>query len=512
VEKPAIAFKYQSNDIIATIEDLMATFKSMKKTLDFEEFESKDDSDKQVLGFTNEQTFKEKDKKQKEVLSEEKTEEKEESEQSKDEEDTNKKSDEAFLASLEEGCKQKAKDWDQRSKARSEEMTALAEATETLENGAMQQYNVNSKLTGFVAVAQKEPISKVAPPAPKEEPTKKEAKKAAPSFLQVRNVESAQAAAVKRMISKLDSESSRLRSPVLAAIALKAALKEDHFSNVRKLIKDLMSKLKADAKAESSTKNFCDVEMKKAVDNRDKAADNIEEQNGIMSKKSSLADAKGEEIEDLSEDIAKLNKEILEAEELRTSEKADNEAAIAEAKAGAAAVKAALTTLKGFYGFVQTNYKPPKSDRSGKTVDDVAPESFSGEYKGLGDSAKGILGILEVIQSDFERTETQTTKEEKQAVTDHKKFLKESNDSIKTKSTKKTDAEKAKEGAEQAVVQAKDDLYDAQKLKEAALEELEKLSPMCVQGEETYAERVQKRKDEIQALKDAYKILDDWQN
>jgi len=70
----------------------------------------------------------------------------------------------------------------------------------------------------------------------------------------------------------------------------------------------------------------------------------------------------------------------------------------------------------------------------------------------------------------------------------------------------------AKESAEEAVVQAKDDLYDGEKLHDSSLEELEKLSPMCVQGEETYAERVQKRKDEIQALKDAYKILDDWQN
>ena len=41
--------------------------------------------------------------------------------------------------------------------------------------------------------------------------------------------------------------------------------------------KDLLTKLKADAKSEASTKNFCDVEMKKATDNRDKAADNIED-------------------------------------------------------------------------------------------------------------------------------------------------------------------------------------------------------------------------------------------
>merc|ERR1719265_2588226 len=138
------------------------------------------------------------------------------------------KSDEEFVSALEKSCKQKAKDWDQRSKARSEEMTALAEATETLENGALKQYNVNKKLTGLVAVAPKAPVTKVASPEPKQEPVKKadackkEVKKAAPSFLQVRSVGSAQAAAVQRMLAKLDSDAGRLRSPILAAVALKA--------------------------------------------------------------------------------------------------------------------------------------------------------------------------------------------------------------------------------------------------------------------------------------------------
>jgi len=512
-DKPAVSFQYQSNDIIATIQDLKQTFTSMKKDLDFKEFDLREASEKQILGYTNEKTFKEKAKQEKEILSEEKTEEKEASEDAKDNEEKDKKSDEEFVSALEKSCKQKAKDWDQRSKARSEEMTALAEATETLENGAMQQYSVNKKLTGLIEASPKDAVKKVQAPVATATPAvkKPEAKKA-PSFLQVRSSKDSQAAAVKRMLKSLDESANRLKSPVLAAIAVKALLKEDHFTNVRALIKDLMAKLKADAKSEATQKNFCDAEMKKAIDNRDNAADNIEEQQGIIAKKSALAAAKADEIEDLSEQIANLNKELLEAEELRVNEKAENEASIVEAKAGAEAVKSALATLEGFYGFTQVSYKPPNSGRDGKTVDDVAPEAFSGEYKGLGDSAKGILGILEVIQSDFERTAKTTAKDEKEAAKEHEEFVKDSKDSIKEKSQKKTDAEKAKEGAEQAVVTAKDNLYDEKNLKVNAETELEKLSGMCVEGEETYAERVQKRQDEIAALKEAYTILDNWQN
>jgi len=77
-----------------------------------------------------------------------------------------------------------------------------------------------------------------------------------------------------------------------------------------------------------------------------------------------------------------LAKALNEATELRSDEKKENEQTLEEAKAGKEAVEQAMKVLKEFYeGFLQ--YKPPKSDREGKTVEDRAPEtSFSGDYKG----------------------------------------------------------------------------------------------------------------------------------
>jgi len=518
VDEPGKAAKYayQSNDIIATIEGLADTFRANKADLDTEEGELAQVSNKKGLGFNNEKTFKSKEKKEKEALSEQTTAEKIEDEESKDAESQDKKSDENFLKTLVSNCEDKAKEWDQRSEARSKEISALAEATATLAE-ATAMSGANKKLVGLVDTSPKDSIKKVSAPVPVSKPADKakptQTKKATPSFLQLRSVGSSQAAAVERLLSNLDSAATRLRSPVLAAIALKVQLKIDHFTNVRALIKDLISKMKSDAKAEASTKSFCDTEMGKAVSRRDTAALNIEEQNGIIAKNTALVAQKTEEIEDLSQQVAKMNQDILDAEELRKSEKVDNTQTVADAKAGTAAVKNALTTLKGFYSaaFLQGDYKPPNSDRSGQTVGDRAPEVFSGEYNGSGDSAKGILGILEVIQSDFERTVTETEKAEKKAAADHEKFLTGIKKDIVDKSKDKVDAIKAKEGGEQAIVQAKDDLHDADNLHESADAELTKLSPMCVDGEETYEERVQKRRDEIAALKEAMTILDDWQ-
>merc|ERR1719329_313224 len=212
--------------------------------------------------------------------------------------------------------------------------------------------------------------------------------------------------------------------------------------------------------------------------------------------------------------IAENLKALNEATELRNSEKADNEATIETAEEGKTAVELAINILKEFYdnAFIQTGkYVPPNADREGLTVADRAPEVFSGDYRGSQGASKGILGLLDVILSDFERTisTTETTEETAQSSfeafeTDTKTDNEDKEGEIETKEGRISDIE-------DELVETEEAKGDATTLKENALTELKKLKPMCVEGEETYAERVAKREKEIQALKDAQQNLDDWQ-
>merc|ERR1719326_2434813 len=90
-------FQYQSNDIIATLEDLLATFKSMKKDLDIAEFDTNSAFEKDKLGLTNEKKFAEKDKAEKEAIVESKTEQLEAAKSDKDEEQADRDSDQNFM-------------------------------------------------------------------------------------------------------------------------------------------------------------------------------------------------------------------------------------------------------------------------------------------------------------------------------------------------------------------------------------------------------------------------------
>merc|ERR1719421_1204820 len=81
-------------------------------------------------------------------------------------------------------------------------------------------------------------------------------------------------------------------------------------------------------------------------------------------------------------------------------------------------------------------YVPPLSDREGNTVGDLAPEVFKADYHGAQSESKGIIGILEVILSDFERTETKTEEEEAISKEAFEMFEKDTNDEVEAKNKK----------------------------------------------------------------------------
>merc|ERR550514_1715127 len=102
---------------------------------------------------------------------------------------------------------------------------------------------------------------------------------------------------------------------------------------------------------------------------------------------------------------------------------------VKDAKAAQEAVASALKVLKDFYekageatSLVQTKKKAKQ------------PEVFDDEpYQGMGGSAGGVVGMVEVIQSDFERLQAETEASEKQSQKEHDEFM---NDSSMNKSSK----------------------------------------------------------------------------
>merc|ERR1719473_567418 len=64
-----------------------------------------------------------------------------------------------------------------------------------------------------------------------------------------------------------------------------------------------------------------------------------------------------------------------------------------------------------------------------------------------------------------------------------------------------------KQNQEQSLVEKKEDLDGSQKELDAALTYYEKLKPSCIDAGTSYEERVARRKEEIESLQEALKIL-----
>merc|ERR1719203_1996814 len=154
-----------------------------------------------------------------------------------------------------------------------------------------------------------------------------------------------------------------------------------------------------------------------------------------------------EEVSGLQKELAELASTMAEAKQLRQEEKAEYTANKPEMEAGIEGVKIALEVLREYYA------------------------------KGTGSSAgEGIIGMLEVIESDFTKSLTEMTTTEETATMGYKSWMKET---AVTKTTKESDVKyKTKEaaGLDKAVRELTQDREGVQTELDSVLEYLGKLT------------------------------------
>merc|ERR1712137_100945 len=203
-----------------------------------------------------------------------------------------------------------------------------------------------------------------------------------------------------------------------------------------------------------------------------------------------------EDITELTKSVADLDTAIAEATKLRNEEKAKNTETISDSQEAQTAVAQALTVLKEFYA---------KAAESTAFVQQ--PEIFDQPYTGMQSENGGVIGMLEVIESDFARLEADTKASEATAQKQYDEFM---TDSQVDKAKKSTDIEHKsakKQDEEQALTTKRGDLEGTQKELDAALAYFDKLKPSCVDAGVSYEDRVSRRKEEIESLQEALKIL-----
>jgi chromosome segregation ATPase len=289
-----------------------------------------------------------------------------------------------------------------------------------------------------------------------------------------------------------------LGSRVLSALAVR--VEADPFGKVKKMIKDLIVKLMEEANEEAEHKGWCDTELSTNEQTRKEKTQAVETLHAEIDQLEASIAKLTEDITALTKAVAELDAAMAKATSLRQEEKKKNTETIADSQEAQTAVAQALTVLKEFYA---------KAAEATALLQQQpeAPEVFDKPYTGMGGAAGGVVGMLEVIESDFARLEADTKASEASAQKEYDEFM---TDSQVDKTKKSTDIEHKtakKQDEEQALTTKKSDLEGTQKELDAALAYFDKLKPSCVDAGVSYEDRVARRKEEIESLQEALKIL-----
>jgi hypothetical protein len=556
-DQAAPKFEYQSNDILATLEDLLASFKSMKTKLDEDEHNGKAADELSILAMNNQIDFKEKAIREKAAIMSATEEQEFDRRGQLNDEANDKKADKEFTKRLKPECEKRAFLFDQRSSMRAKELRALDEATQELERGAVPNYSANKKLVGLQesAVGKAGKIEKGLTFVQISETVKRERSRDEAGLDRVRSflAEAAQRTGSSALASaavRIGVAANRQRVPrgVSARMQDPDAPAPDHFKLVRSIIENLIARLQDDATSEAKQRTNCDDGITSETGKRDSANAKIEMSTAELTVLASNKNKLEEGNQQLTAQIAELKKAQLEVQELYAEQYKDLKEQEEMQREGIYAVKDALEVLEMFYGktahgmdsfgkivdhdtaygkprqsFLQfqrtagRRYRPRDekgfiADRDGNTVGDLAPTTFGDTYHGAQEESEGIIGILEVILEDFNKGRYETDEDLHSAEEMKDEFLKQTGEDVTAKQTLIDKNKASITEINENLVEQEQANRDAKGELESAEKALSGWHTMCVEGEETWKERAQKREEEVEALKSALEILEEWKN
>jgi hypothetical protein len=207
------------------------------------------------------------------------------------------------------------------------------------------------------------------------------------------------------------------------------------------------------------------------------------------------ADLKSQ-VKELQAELAELARSQADMDKIRQESHAAFVQAKADLELGLQGVRQALTVLREYYGGSSALLQQPQP----------AKPLLHSAAAGAGNS---IIGILEVVESDFANNLAKETTEEDDAETEYQKVTQENK---VTKALKDQDVKyKTSEftGLDKHIADMTADRETADTELSAVMDYYAKVKDRCIAKPETYAQRKARREAEIAGLKEALSILED---
>jgi len=353
------------------------------------------------------------------------------------------------LSDLHHECLTKAQDYEAETKSRGEELTAIASAKKAIQETTSGAAGLSYGLSQ-VSFLQTE----------------------APGFQTVRFL---RGLAKKQHLPALIHLTMRMDAAIRSG--------DDAFSKVKGLIKDMIETLEKEAEEDASEKAYCDKELAETYAKKDAKTNEIKKLSTKIDQMTSRSAQLKSEVAALENGLSSLAKTQAEMDKVRLSEKEEYTKAKAEMEAGIKGVQLALRVLRDYYA----KDKAHTSDEGG---------------------GAGIIGLLEVVESDFSKGLIEMTSTEEAAQGAYDQETKENEIERVTKEQDIKYKTEESTGLDKATAEATSDKSGVQEELDAVLEYLKGIEDRCIAKAEPYAERVRRREAELAGLKEGLSILE----
>jgi len=361
-------------------------------------------------------------------------------------------------ADLHQECMSKAEDFESETKSRAEELQAIAKAKQIIIEATGGAESISYGGASFVQTAARSRLSSKADLAGFE---------------------------VVRMVRDLARKHSSQGLMLLAQRMSSAAHSQsaDPFGKIKGLISDMIEKLSAEAAADATRKTYCDKQLLETNEKKTERTTEVEKLSTKIDQMTAKSSSLKEEVAALQQALSELFSSQAQMDKLRSDENAVYKSSQADMEQGLSGVQMALKVLTDYY------------------AKDAAHGSASG-------SSSGIIGLLEVVESDFSKNLAEIVSTEEAAAAAYEQ---ETKDNAVEKTMKEKDVEhKVKESAyldkESAALSV--DRSNVQAELDAILEYLSKIQAECTEVAGTYADKKARREAEIAGLKAALDTLE----
>jgi len=392
-----------------------------------------------------------------------------------------------FLQNLQDTCMDLDKQWEIRSKTRTEETLAVSEALKIITSdesmdllrNTVTLLQVDAAATAQMRVRRSRAAASL--------------RKAAdsPSF----EADDLLAAWHHRSGRKGVSMLGAAGGPRTQLSTLAVSIGLDSFTKIKEAMDKMVADLKKEQEEEVKFKTYCTKELNLNEKQTYDKTEQKEDLEALIAKLTKLIKKLGEEIAEANEQIADTEVAIKKASQVREGENAEFQTTVADQRATQDILNKALGKLKAFY----------KKAKGGAFAQQTPPVKFNSYKTNAG--ASPVIGMIEQIIEDSKALEKEAVEGETSAQAAYEKFVADSNTAIKELSDLVASKTKASATAKEDLEQGKSDLAGAMEALESLALTEEDLHGECDWVLRNFAARQKARLDEIEAIGQAKAIL-----